>query len=223
MNHMLNFIFKIMFCIRIHKLNHVIIMNSNYTTRDYFVKKLLTSLLFLSTFTTYAMADSITIPVEINPIYLEGSVGYATIHDWNNGSAAFTLNAGYNFNSNFALEAGYTYIMPQTNYILSINYIANQSWADIAAKGSIRISPIASFYVKGGVAAGFSSSSLPVPTISYATGTQETNIAILSGIGITLSPWESLKFKAETYGIIPLSSTAFGNVSVFSIGAQYSF
>ena len=113
--------------------------------------------------------------------------------------------------------------MPQNNYELGTNYTANQSWADIAAKGSIRISPIADFYLKGGIATGFSSSSVSVPTLAYATGNQETNIAILTGLGMTLSPWKSFKFKAETYGIIPLSTTAFGNVNVFSVGAQYSF
>ena len=199
------------------------------------MKYLLTGLLFLCTISANAVInnainESSTISTEssikiehVNPVYIEGSVGYATIKNWNNGSAAFNLNAGYNFNSNFALEAGYTYILPQTNYSLGTTYTVNQSWADIAAKGSIRISPIASIYVKGGLATGFSSSSVSVPTLSYATGNQETNLAILTGLGLTLSPSESLKFKAENYGIIPLSDTAFGYVSVFSIGMQYSF
>ena len=155
--------------------------------------------------------------------YIDGSVGYASVANWNSASTALNMNAGYNFNSNFALEAGYTYVVPQTNYNSGIFYTANQSWADFAAKGSIRISPIASLYVKGGVAAGFSSSSVAVPNLSYATGKEETNIALLSGMGLTLSPIESLKFKAEAYGIMPFSSTAYGSVNVFSVGAEYSF
>ncbi len=48
--------------------------------------------------------------------YIDGSVGYASVANWNSASTALNMNAGYNFNSNFALEAGYTYVMPQTNY-----------------------------------------------------------------------------------------------------------
>lgn len=163
-------------------------------------------------------------------VYLNANVGYANVGNWWTGSAAFTLNGGYNFNNYFATEAGYTWIYPiaiayPDNSQIPGNYSANQSFLDIAAKGSLPFSDIFNVYIKGGLGLGFTSSTAIASSASSNWNGVATGISpgIYMALGGELKLSQHLQLTAEDYGLIPLSSDNYGNVNVFGVGAKYTF
>ena len=162
--------------------------------------------------------------------YVAANLGYASIQNWWTAALALTINGGYNFNNYFATEAGVTWVTPiSSNYSTSggtpSSYTQNQSFIDMAAKGSLPFSDIFNLYAKAGLGLAYSSASSIANSSAYnwngATSTLSPGIYLALGGELKLS--KALQATFEDYGLMPLENTNWGNINVFALGLKYNF
>ncbi len=159
--------------------------------------------------------------------YVSANVGYANVQNWWTGSLALTVNGGYQFNRFFATEVGATWIngIP-AQYPLNSNrsgtYGQNQSFFDVAAKGSLPFSDIFNVYIKGGIGVGLSqtdavsSGQFSAPSAGLSTG-------LYLALGGEFKLTNNLQLVVEDYGMLPFVGDYWGNINVMGAGLKYNF
>ena len=178
------------------------------------------SLLLISTSLSLNVANA------TSSAYLGANVGFANIQDWWSGSIALSVNGGYNFNNYFATEAGLTWINPINNSLSSptpSQYSSSQSFADIAAKGSVPLSDIFNLYIKAGLGLGYSSASSLSSGYNWNGATATFNPGIYMALGGELNLGAGIHATFEDYGLYILSANNWGNINVFGVGLKYNF
>ena len=187
------------------------------------MKKKLLALIVVSTI-SLANADT--------GAYVGANIGFANIERWWSAGTALTINGGYNFNSYFALDGGATWISPiNSQYTINgtlpaIGYTQNQSFADIAAKGSLPLSDIFNFYAKLGAGVGYASSSINMTSATGSNWNGDSsayNLGIYMALGGELKLGKNWGITFDDYGLMPLNNNGWGNINVFGVGAKYNF
>lgn len=156
-----------------------------------------------------------------NPIYLNINTGVAKIYNLPTGSWAGSLNAGYNFNSSFALEGGY-------NILASSQYgaTATSSIFDIAAKGTLPLSEVFSLYGRAGLGYGidgWSGTASGTPSWLCAGQYNANYATALVGVGGSFALSKHFDLRIEDYAFIPFSNTMTGGMNIVTFGTQYNF
>lgn len=163
--------------------------------------------------------------------YVNADIGFANIENWWSAGAAITVNGGYNFNPYFATEAGITWITPITsqynqNGIVG-NYSQNQSFGDIAVKGSLPLSDIFDVYAKLGLGVGYSSSSINmvsgITNYNWNGANSGWNTGMYMALGGELKLTQHWGVTFEDYGMMPFAGNSWGNINVFGVGGKYNF
>ena len=159
--------------------------------------------------------------------YISANVGYANIQNWWSGSLALTVNGGYQFNRFFAAEVGGTWIngiaaqYPANSY-QSGTYGQNQSFFDVAAKGSLPFSDIFNVYIKGGIGIGLSQTDA-VSSWQFTAPNAGINTGLYLALGGDLKLTEHLQLVIEDYGMLPFVGDSWGNINVLGAGLKYNF
>lgn len=185
------------------------------------LKKLLVGVIF-SFAASVSNADG-----EPEGAYVSANVGYANVQNWWTGSLALTINGGYQFNRFFATEVGATWIngvaaqYPANSY-QSGTYGQNQSFFDVAAKGSLPFSDIFNVYIKGGLGVGLSQTDA-VSSWQFTAPNVGINTGLYLALGGELKLTNQLQLVVEDYGMMPFVGDSWGNVNVFGAGLKYNF
>jgi len=159
--------------------------------------------------------------------YVAANVGYANVQNWWSGSVALTVNGGYQFNKYFATEVGATWIngivaqYPANSY-RSGTYGQNQSFFDVAAKGSLPFSDIFNVYIKGGLGVGLSQTDA-VSSYSFTAPATGVSPGLYLALGGELKLTNNLQLVIEDYGMLPLIGDSWGNINVLGAGLKYNF
>lgn len=153
--------------------------------------------------------------------YLNINTGVAKIYNLPTGSWAGSLNAGYNFNSSFALEGGY-------NILASSQYgaTATSSIFDIAAKGTLPLSEVFSLYGRAGIGYGidgWSGTASGTPSWLCAGQYNANYATALVGMGGSFALSKHFDLRIEDYAFIPFSNTMTGGMNIVTFGTQYNF
>lgn len=164
-------------------------------------------------------------------LYINADVGYANIQNWWTAAPALTLNVGYNYNKYLASEVGATWINSiSTTYDgagYGGSYTQGQSFADIAAKGSLPFSDIFSVYAKAGLGVAYSTSSMAMQSgvTNYDWNGDSSGIAfgLYMALGAELKLSQHWGMTFEDYGMMPFTGNNWGNINVFGIGGKYNF
>lgn len=159
--------------------------------------------------------------------YVAANVGYANVQNWWSGSVALTINGGYQFNKYFATEAGATWIngiaaQYPANSGRSGTYGQNQSFFDVAAKGSLPFSDIFNVYIKGGLGAGLSQTDA-ISSGSFAAPATGISPGLYLALGGELKLSQNLQLLVEDYGLMPFGGDGWGNMNVLGAGLKYNF
>lgn len=178
-------------------------------------------LLLSSVALTSVYADSLETGVYKSPAYINLNTGIAKVYNLPTGSWAGSINAGYNFNSGFAVEGGY-------NLLASSQFGATttSNIFDVAVKGTLPFSEVFSIYGRAGIGVGtdgWNGTASGTPSwlcnnqynATYGTG--------LFGIGGSFKLSRSFDLHIEDYAFIPFSNTMNGGINIVSLGAQYNF
>lgn len=164
--------------------------------------------------------------------YVNAAVGFANIQNWWSAGTALTVNAGYNFNPYFAAEAGVTWVSPITSQYnsgsgLSGNYSQNQSFGDIAVKGTLPLSNIFDAYAKIGIGVGYSSSSINMnnglTNYNWNGANSGWNTGMYMALGGEFKLGQHWGLTFEDYGMMPFVGNSWGNINVFGVGGKYNF
>ncbi len=187
------------------------------------MKQFLAALLL--SLTGFAVADNTPALADysnlVSPAYINLNTGVAKIYNLPTGSWAGSVNAGYNFNSSFALEAGY-------NILASSQYgaTATSNIFDIAAKGTLPLSEVFSLYGRAGIGYGIDGwSGTATGTPSWlCAGQYNSNYATaLVGLGGSFALSKHFDLRIEDYAFIPFSNTMTGGMNIVTFGTQYNF
>jgi OOP family OmpA-OmpF porin len=156
-----------------------------------------------------------------NSVYINLNTGVAKIYNLPTGSWAGSLNAGYNFNSSFALEGGY-------NILASSQYgaTATSSIFDVAAKGTLPLSEVFSLYGRAGLGYGidgWSGTASGTPSWLCAGQYNANYATALVGVGGSFALSKHFDLRIEDYAFIPFSNTMTGGMNIVTFGTQYNF
>ena len=185
------------------------------------MKKILVAL--LATASVAAFADS-----DVNPFYVTAAVGVAQSASFNTGAgngqqmqfnndSQYTLgaNIGYNFNKNFAIEAGYTNFMQGAN-----EQFEQLGVTDLAVRGTLPLNDTFSLFGRLGLAGYDTYTNYDSNGHAYAAyndGISVDNIGALYGVGGEFNLNKSWALTAELWGVTGVSAT---NVQ---LGGKFSF
>jgi OmpA-OmpF porin, OOP family len=155
------------------------------------------------------------------PVYINVNAGWAYQNAVPSGSAAGTLNAGYNFNPYFAVEGGYA-LLYGNNY----NTASTNNIFDVAAKGTLPLSSIFSLYGRLGAAVDFNSfsgTSTSSAPCSYCN--QGASFMWLAGAGMSFKLSQRFELHLEDTAYIPQgdSGSPMGFTNLVLFGSQYNF
>lgn len=143
--------------------------------------------------------------------YINFGSGLANVEKMKTDSAALMINLSHQYNPSWAIDGGYSYLIPQK---LSPNHVTtypNQSLSYIAAKFIVPFSPIFNSFVKIGAGIGLISNKTITP-------------APYMGIGGNLKLNQNWSFNVEENGLIVLdNNNNNGNVSILALELQYKF
>ncbi|MDD3266613.1 MAG: outer membrane beta-barrel protein [Burkholderiales bacterium] len=156
-----------------------------------------------------------------NGAYINANAGYGSLQNLPTGSFALGINAGYNFNRAFALEAGWTNLSSNQYGVTSYD-----NYYDVAVKGTLPLSDIFSLYGRlgGGINTTGFSGTASVPN-NCALCTSGSNYAWLAGLGASFALSQHFDLRIEDYMILPMGggNLGYGNINNITGGVQYNF
>ncbi|TLY47327.1 MAG: hypothetical protein E6K54_06850 [Gammaproteobacteria bacterium] len=183
-------------------------------------------------------------------VYVTGQVGYADTHldsklgkDLSNNGLAGRAAIGYQFNQNFAVEAGYlqlsdskvqlnAYKVPNTPLVADAKLKLQQNVIDFAGKGILPLTTNINVYGKLGVAyittdytAHGKIPGIPAATLDL---NGEANIAKHkwapeAAIGVSYDITPNVSLDASLTHIQPLGNNKPGNIDFAALGVGYNF
>lgn len=163
------------------------------------------------------------ISTDTSPAYVNINTGVAKVYNLPTGSWIGNINAGYNINRSFALEAGY-------NILASSQFGANMTTniVDVAAKGTIPFSDLFSLYGRAGIGYGDNSWSGTTNTTGSNCILCNNNLSsnyglALVGLGGSFSLSKHWDLRIEDTAYIPWSNTSTGSTNAITFGTQYNF
>lgn len=154
--------------------------------------------------------------------YVNVNAGLGTLQNLPTNSTSFAVNAGYNFNRGFALEAGWTGLFSSQYGATAYN-----NFADVAVKGTLPLSDLFSLYVRlgGGLNnTGFSGTAIGSGSNCLCNDSGGNNFAWLGGLGGSFALSRNIDLRVEDYMIMPMGgSSNYGNINNIMGGVQYNF
>ncbi len=166
-----------------------------------------------------AFADEVLLN---NPIYINLNTGIAKLYNLPTGEWAGNINAGYEFNSYFALEGGYNLIAGSQFGVTTATSIF-----DVAAKGTIPFGDVFSLYGRAGLGFGMNSWSGTLTNTSnciLCNNSLKNNYGLaLVGLGGSFALTPSWSLRLEDTAYIPFVNTTTGTINVVTGGVQFNF
>lgn len=183
-------------------------------------------------------------------VYVTGQLGYADTHmsdkvskDLSNNGLAGRVALGYQFNQNFAVEAGYLQLsgskldlgavqIPHTNYVTQGTLKLQQNAIDFVGKGIIPISNNINVYGKLGVAYVTTDFKGTAQTPGIPTITADLNDlahvakhkwAPEAAIGVSYDITPNVSVDTSWTHIQPLGNNKPGNIDFVAVGLGYNF
>lgn len=156
-------------------------------------------------------------------VYVNLNTGIGKLYNLPTGQWTMNLNAGYNFNQNFALEGGYNLFTGTEFGATSMTNIV-----DVAAKGTLPLSPVFSLYGRAGVGIGNNGWSGTVDTgnedcIMCNKSLDSTYGLGLVGLGGSFALDKHWDLRVEDTLYFPFTNTYTGTMMAFTFGTQYNF
>lgn len=187
-----------------------------------------------------AQSSTDTSDADFNRFFINGSFGAAGVSNGSGGGAigpAYSLNAGFNFNKTFAVEAGYTGMaglnvaaIPDAIFGYYGSPGLNYNIFDVAFRSTLHLSKYFSFYGKLGGAienatwsGSYTSSYYSVPDV--APGPNTTSFGALLGGGASVDLGSiGLFFELDQFlAITGQNSATPSNYTSGLFGIQYNF
>jgi OmpA-OmpF porin, OOP family len=188
-------------------------------------------------------------------IYITGQLGYSNnrmdikadnvipLNDVSNNNLAGRVAIGYQFNQNFAIEAGYLRTSQKNTTLVYLNrresttvdtggkITYNQNAVDLVAKGILPINNNLNLYGKLGVAYLTTQGNLtlnpaehdPQPFSYDLENIAKRKLAPEVAIGISYDFTPNVSIDTSWTHIHPLGNNRPGNVNFFSVGLGYNF
>ncbi|MDD3267041.1 MAG: outer membrane beta-barrel protein [Burkholderiales bacterium] len=152
--------------------------------------------------------------------YVNINTGFATMQALPTGSWTGNINAGYNFNRNFALEGGYNLFANQQFGVSTTTNIF-----DVAAKGTLPLSESFSLYGRLGLGLGVNSwSGNANSNCVLCQSNDSTYMLGLAGIGASYALSNNIDLHLEDTMYVPFASSFVGSsINAVTLGLQYNF
>ena len=157
----------------------------------------------------------------ISPAYININTGIAQLYNLPTGSWASGVNAGYNIESGFAVEGGYTFL-PSSQFGTTVT----QNVFDVAVKGTMTVGNVFSYYGRLGLGVGLNNWSGTPPVgncILTQSGQSSTYLLGLAAIGASFKVSQHFDLVVEYNTLIPFQNTYTGMVTALTGGVQYNF
>lgn len=178
------------------------------------MKKLLLSLSLIS-IGSFAMAD------DASPVYININTGISTYQALPTGEWTGNINAGYNFNKNFALEGGYNIFSGS-----QFGATTTASIFDVAAKGTIPLNDVFSLYGRAGLGFGVNgwSGTSNTSNCVLCQNNSSTYMLGLAGAGVSFALSRHFDLRLEDTLYVPFANTYAGSaINAVTGGVQYNF
>lgn len=186
------------------------------------MKRLLLAIIASVGMFSLANAD-VTQDAGASTTYVNLNTGIGKLYNLPTGEWTANINAGYNFNPYFALEGGYNmFAGSQFGATVVTNVV------DVAAKGTLPLSPIFSLYGRAGVGVGNNSWSGTVnsgsPNCILCNDSVDSTYGLgLVGLGGSFALDKHWDLRVEDTLYFPFSNTYTGTMMAFTFGTQYNF
>lgn len=166
--------------------------------------------------------------------YITGQLGYADTHmgskspiNLSNNGIAGRLAVGYQFNQNFAVEAGYLQLRSKkANTTINkqdINWKLSQHAIDLAAKGILPIANNLNAYGKLGVAYLTSNAKLSNDTLAKTASDKQYKWAPEAAVGVSYDITPNMSVDTSWTHIQPIGNDRPGNIDFVAVGVGYNF